>query len=89
MDDCTCSDAVQRPTCTQQRSLWLLPKTILYFQSRRGPVCLCTLCLPQHYDPTKEAAKPQWKKPKKSEDKKPEVKGLVHTYFISSYKDEP
>ena len=28
-----------------------------------------------HYDPTKEAAKPQRKKPKKSEDKKPHVKG--------------
>ncbi len=31
----------------------------------------------KHYDPAKEAAKPQWKKPKKP--KKP-----VHTYFISS-----
>ena len=27
-----------------------------------------------HYDPAKEASKPQWKKPKKSKDKKPEVK---------------
>ena len=43
----------------------------------------------KHYDPAKEAAKPQWKKPKKSEDKKPEVKGPVHTYFISSDEDEP
>jgi hypothetical protein len=43
-----------------------------------------------HYDPAKEAAKPQWKKPKKPEDKKPEVKGPVHTYFISSSdEDEP
>jgi hypothetical protein len=34
-----------------------------------------------HYDPAKEAAKQQWKKAKKSEDKKPEVKkpeGPVH-----------
>jgi hypothetical protein len=38
----------------------------------------------QHYDPAKEAAKPQWQKPKK-----PEVKGPVHTYFISSDEDEP
>ena len=38
---------------------------------------------------TKEAAKPQWKKPRKSEDKKPEVKGPVHTYFFSSDEDEP
>ena len=37
-----------------------------------------------HYDPAKEAAKPQWQKPKK-----PEVKGPVHTYFISSDEDEP
>jgi hypothetical protein len=43
----------------------------------------------KHYDPAKEAAKPQWKKPKKGEDKKPEVKGPVHTYFISSDEDEP
>jgi hypothetical protein len=42
-----------------------------------------------HYEPTKEAAKPQWKKPKKSEDKKTEVKGPVHTYFISSDEEEP
>jgi hypothetical protein len=27
--------------------------------------------------------------PKKPEDKKPEVKGPVHTYFISSDEDEP
>jgi hypothetical protein len=42
-----------------------------------------------HYDSTKEAAKPQWKKPKKFEDKTPEVKEPVHTYFISSDEDEP
>jgi hypothetical protein len=41
------------------------------------------------YDPIKEAAKPQWKKPKKSEDNKPEVKGPGYTYFISSDEDEP
>jgi hypothetical protein len=35
-----------------------------------------------HYDPAKEAAKPQWKKPKKA--KKPEVKKAKHIYFISS-----
>jgi hypothetical protein len=33
------------------------------------------------------AAKPQWKKTKKPEDKKPE--GPVHTYFISSDEDKP
>jgi len=38
----------------------------------------------EHYDPVKEAAKPQWQKPKK-----PEIKGPVHTYFISSDEDEP
>ena len=38
----------------------------------------------EHYDPAKEAAKPQWQKPKK-----PEIKGPVHTYFISSDEDEP
>ena len=43
----------------------------------------------KHYDPAKEAAKPQWgevkkKKTKKPEDKKPETKKPVHTYFISS-----
>jgi len=38
---------------------------------------------------TNQAAKPQWKKPSKSEDKKPEVKGPVHTYFFSSDEDEP
>ena len=42
-----------------------------------------------HYDPAKEASKPQWKKPKKSKDKKPEVKGPVHTIFICSDEDEP
>ena len=26
----------------------------------------------KHYDPAKEAAKPQWQKPKKAEDKKPD-----------------
>ena len=36
---------------------------------------------PNHYDPAKEAAKPQWKK-RKSE-KKP-----VHTYFVSD-EEEP
>jgi hypothetical protein len=43
-----------------------------------------------HYDPAKEAAKQQWKKAKKTEDKKPEVKKVkgVHTYFISSDEDE-
>ncbi len=43
-----------------------------------------------HYDPAKEAAKQQWKKAKKVEDKKPEVKKPkgVHTYFISSDEDE-
>jgi len=53
-----------------------------------------------HYDPAKEASKPQWKKPKKPKDKKPEdkkpkgkkpeVKGPVLTIFISSSdEDEP
>ena len=47
-----------------------------------------------HYNPAKEAAKPQWgevkkkktKKPedKKPEDKKPETKKPVYTRFISS-----
>ena len=43
----------------------------------------------KHYDPAKEAAKPQWgevkkKKTKKPEDKKPETKKPVYTRFISS-----
>jgi hypothetical protein len=41
-----------------------------------------------HYDPSKEAAKPQWKKPKKAKDQKPKEPNGVHTYFISSDEDE-
>ena len=42
-----------------------------------------------HYNPAKEAAKPQWgevkkKKTKKTKDKKPETKKPVYTRFISS-----
>jgi hypothetical protein len=36
--------------------------------------------------PAKEAAKPQWKKPKKG--KKPEVNKAKHIYFISSSDEE-
>ena len=41
------------------------------------------------YDPAKEAAKPQWKKPKKkTEDKKPKVNRPGHTYWIDISRDE-
>jgi nickel-dependent lactate racemase len=38
----------------------------------------------KHYDPAKEAAKPQWKKSKKPKDKKK----ATHIYFISSSDEE-
>ena len=42
-----------------------------------------------HYDPAKEAAKQQWKKAKKAEDKKSEEPKGVHPYWIySSDEDE-
>jgi hypothetical protein len=37
----------------------------------------------KHYDPAKEAAKPQWKKAKN-----PKVKKATHIYFISSSDEE-
>jgi hypothetical protein len=41
---------------------------------------------PNHYDPAKEAAKPQWKKPKKKKDAPKE--NPKHIIFVSD-EDEP
>ena len=42
------------------------------------------------YEPAKEAAKPQWRKAKKTKKvKNPEDKKPVHIHFISSSDEEP